>query len=598
MTTQQGVDVLTVILNEEGLSEIYTRADKVSDPRSEHYGQYCDRAELSRLTAPPEHGRHTALSWFESKGMRVHEGPSPQLFQVEATAAQLETAFGPEYYDWLRSAANGASPRGSWGLPMDIGGFIKAIHLHQVNSPGEIALLTHGISSSNPDDLMDDADRAPEAREQKIPADLGGFSVADIRDIYGFPAEWDGEGETIGLLNLAGDPDIDDLQAFWRANGIERDNPVTIAIGGQRPTTHGFLAKLEATMGAAWIGALAPKAQLVIYNIDTSQVADPWSTMLHAAANDTANQPSVLVSTWTTPAEDYFRVQGMRVFADAMRQASLLGITVVAASGDWGVCDGRPGLVRDSRHVVAAAWPQTVFPAVEDLVLSVGGSMITHRNPLTELAWSGPLPPSRALRRVIPFRLFATSGGFSRDIPQPAWQRSLVSVTGPPYSRGTNIPAVTPFGRGYPDVAIAAAGPSVQRLATSPLSLTGYQLVVEGKWIDYAGGTSISAPVWAAIVACLNQARRKRGMPRVGFINPLLYDMALRPMDREDDKPFRDVVGGNSDVIVWAVFADGEAQSFRLAGYDSRPGWDPVTGLGVPRVDRLIDMATRTTSTP
>ena len=80
-----------------------------------------------------------------------------------------------------------------------------------------------------------------------------------------------------------------------------------------------------------------------------------------------------------------------------------MGVTMVAASGDWGVYDGRPSTAVDDIEVAEAPWPHGVFPSVEDYVLSVGGTMITSRHPLTELAWSGPLPPNDELRRFLPF---------------------------------------------------------------------------------------------------------------------------------------------------------------------------------------------------
>lgn len=587
--TKTGSNVLTVVLNEEGTAAIYSLAHKVSDPDGEDYGKYVDRAEMDRLATPAPGGRERCEQWFEERDMRILDRPTPQMFLAEATDQELEAAFGPDYSDWLRMSINGGAARGRWGLPADISGLIKAIHLHTVDSPGELSLLNHGIYRDRAPDTMDHAERAPLASEDGIPANLGGFSVDDIRRIYGFPDPWDGSGETIALLNLAGVPDPGDLQTFWRANRVDRDDPVHVTIGGPREEHPGFLAKLEATMSAAWIGALAPGAKLVIYDVNTETVADPWSTMVAMAVTDKDNAPSILVSTWTTPETEYYRAHGGRVFSDAMRQATALGITAVVATGDWGVYCGRPSVRRGTRKAVAAAWPHAVFPAVEDQVLAVGGTMITGREPLTELAWSGPLPPNRALREAMPFRLFATSGGFSQQVPVPPWQRALI---GPErvFSRGTNIPAVTPFGRGYPDVALMAAGPSVQREPGVPLSSLGYQLVIEGRWIDYAGGTSMAAPVWATIIARMNQARRTRGKPRVGFINPLLYKLAKQFDDTPERSPFRDITSGNSDVILDAVFQEGAAQSYRLAGYDAQASWDPVSGLGVPRVGRLIEL--------
>jgi tripeptidyl-peptidase-1 len=93
----------------------------------------------------------------------------------------------------------------------------------------------------------------------------------------------------------------------------------------------------------------------------------------------------------------------------------------------------------------------------------------------------------------------------------------------------------------------------------------------------------MAAPIWAAIVARTNQARRVAGLPRLGFANPLLY--GLRDAQ---PAPFREVTAGGADVSLLAVNSHGRAAAYHLHGYVCQTGWDPVTGLGVPDVARLV----------
>jgi subtilase family serine protease len=129
-----------------------------------------------------------------------------------------------------------------------------------------------------------------------------------------------------------------------------------------------------------------------------------------------------------------------------------------------------------------------------------------------------------------------------------------------------------------------AAGPAIQRKTGEGLSSQSYQAVVGGQWIDYAGGASIAAPIWAAIIARANQARRAAGLPRVGFVNPLLYQL-----QNATPAPFRQITIGAADVAMTVVNRHGQAVTYDLPGYECRDGWDPVTGLGVPNVTNLIE---------
>jgi subtilase family serine protease len=79
------------------------------------------------------------------------------------------------------------------------------------------------------------------------------------------------------------------------------------------------------------------------------------------------------------------------------------------------------------------------------------------------------------------------------------------------------------------------------------------------------GGTSAVAPMWAGLIARLNQAV---GGP-VGFINPTLYRLLRSSV-------FTDITSGNNDV--------GKDNG----GYSARAGWDCCTGLGTPLGTALL----------
>ena len=99
-------------------------------------------------------------------------------------------------------------------------------------------------------------------------------------------------------------------------------------------------------------------------------------------------------------------------------------------------------------------------------------------------------------------------------------------------------------GRGVPDVA-GNADP-----------MTGYRVLVDGQ-AQVIGGTSAVAPLWAALIARLNQ---KLGRP-LGDVHAALYQLG--------GKGFRDITSGN------------------IGSYQAASGWDPCTGLGSPQGEAL-----------
>ena len=128
----------------------------------------------------------------------------------------------------------------------------------------------------------------------------------------------------------------------------------------------------------------------------------------------------------------------------------------------------------------------------------------------------------------------SSGGGKSMYFNRPAWQ------TGSGITGGRRL---------VPDVS-SAADPQ-----------EGAFLVLNGRTVQI-GGTSWSAPVWAGFCALMNEARQKSGKATLPFLNPLIYPLAA--------KGFRNITKGSNGV------------------YHATPGFDLVTGLGVPNVQKLI----------
>ena len=134
----------------------------------------------------------------------------------------------------------------------------------------------------------------------------------------------------------------------------------------------------------------------------------------------------------------------------------------------------------------------------------------------------------------------SSGGGKSIFFARPAWQT------------GKGVPAGRK--RLVPDVSLAA-DPS-----------TGAFLVLNGTVVQM-GGTSWSAPVWAGFCALLNEARSKARKPFLPFLNPLPYPL-------QGTACFRDIRVGNS------------------GDFSAGPGYDLVTGPGVPNVKELMKALT------
>ncbi|KAI9242867.1 MAG: peptidase S53 propeptide [Podila humilis] len=332
---------------------------------------------------------------------------------------------------------------------------------------------------------------------------------------YSFPSEFNGidlngSGQTIAIIELGGGFDQNDLATFFRDVDISLPTVTAVSVGADNNSTRNPSGPDgEVMLDIEVAGAVVPKANFAVYfapNIGSKGFLDA----VGAAIYDAQRKPSVVSISWGLP-EDYVTQTALDAFHEMFLHASQMGITICVASGDHGTAD------EDLEE-----WDGTLHvdhPAADPNVLSCGGTQIdSHGN---DVVWNGNDG-------------WTGGGGISK------------SFSTPPYQSRASLPVSIAHGntgRGVPDIAMNATN-YYTRVGTSETA---------------SGGTSAVAPLMAALVARLNQAKQKR----VGFLNPFLYANGGRGV-------VHDVKVGNN----------GFAGQYR--GYEAGPGWDACTGLGTP----------------
>ncbi|KAH0625306.1 hypothetical protein JD844_033815 [Phrynosoma platyrhinos] len=127
-------------------------------------------------------------------------------------------------------------------------------------------------------------------------------------------------------------------------------------------------------------------------------------------------------------------------------------------------------------------------------------------------------------------------------------------------------------GRAYPDLAALSDNYWV---VSNRIPLPWRSLV----WNNWDMGVSCvqaSTPVVAGVFALINDRRLQRGLPPLGFLNPVLY----RLQDQGHGTALYDVTSG---CHLSCLDATVEGQ-----GFCAMPSWDPVTGWGTPNFPELL----------
>ena len=334
----------------------------------------------------------------------------------------------------------------------------------------------------------------------------GAFTPAQVAQAYSFPTGATGAGETIGIIELGGGYNTGDLNTYF---GGKAPTITSISVDGGAnqpgvdPDSDG-----EVMLDIEVAGSVAPGARIVVYFAPNTDQG--FHDAITTAVQDTVNHPSVISISWGGP-EDSWTTQAATAMLEACTDAAGVGVTITAASGDNGATDG----VSDGKLHVD-------LPASLPPVLGCGGTKLTLSGSQikTEVVWNETANGEGA-----------TGGGVSNIDPLPAYQ----TKAGVPLQKNTQFK-----GRGVPDVA-GNADP-----------VTGYEVRVDGQ-NTVIGGTSAVAPLWAGLIALLNQ---QIGKP-VGFLHPALYQLI-------GTSAFHQILKGNN------------------GAYDAGPNWNACTGLGSP----------------
>lgn len=371
----------------------------------------------------------------------------------------------------------------------------------------------------------------------------------------------DGQGETVVLPELAEsrvNPPLvtdmrQDMAAFdslyhLPAARMRVDSTLT---GARSP----WLAFGEEVLDVEMVHALAPDATLVILLLPTNSLDNTTNTV--SAAVDALRRGSAEGGVLSISAASQIggehcvtRAQADSVNA-ALQTAASRHVTVVAASGDIGA-------VAEPCDVYAALAGTGTFTPVKEvnllasdpLVLGAGGTSLTASH--TTGAWQAETAFGLADGSAgSPFQ--ASGGGFSRLFSRPGYQDGVRGI-------GTT--------RGVPDVAADASG----RVDLG-------MVLRNGSWsmIRDGGGTSASAPIWAALIALADQYAGRH----LGFVNTAIYQIARGPHYHQ---AFHDITAGNSTA---------EFPPTTITGYQAGAGWDPVTGWGSPDAQVLVPLLAR-----
>ncbi|CAN8102435.1 unnamed protein product [Discula destructiva] len=623
---------MRVGLKQRNLEDGASLLRDISNPRSASFGRHMSSEEVTDLFAPSQASVDAVMNWLMSSGIsaeRLSISANKQWIQFDAQAQEVEEIMVADFYVFEHSATGTKNVAvDEYHLPQDIQEHVDYITpgIKMRPDPRELKKLKSKRHAEEP------AKRSTQATNTLVDGDAKGLALipnfntsiltpancgkyvtaACMRDQYGIPNNTlASPGNELGIFETLNDHYSKyDLDAFFSTlypyipNGTYPIEKLVDGATGSSEETG--LPEEEAGVESdldfmsAWPliwpqGTVLFQSDDQFYELNQSSLTTPYlgfyntffdaidgSYCTYSAYGETGDctaaecldpsypdpngyqgrlqcgvfEPTNVISISYGGGESDLPAYYLKRQCNEIMKLGLQGTTVVMSSGDSGV----GSYEGDFGYETGCAGPEgTVFYPDADAtcpyVLAVGSTQFDAVS-----NGSTTFTESSTAR-------FPSGGGFSNYFDAPSWQTSHIesyfdevslSFTGYE-TAGTNFSDVGDGvyhigGRGYPDV--SAIGDY-------------FIMYTEGGWYS-VGGTSLSAPVWGAVLTLVNEHRLALNKTTIGFVHEILYS---------HPEVFNDVVKGSNP-------------NCESTGFLAASGWDPVSGLGTPNFPKLLDLLT------
>ncbi|KZV71302.1 subtilisin-like protein [Peniophora sp. CONT] len=514
---------LRLALKQGDMAGLEERLYAVSTPSSAEYGKFLSKEQVEAFVAPKQDTTDAVNAFLTQAGLKS-EVITPAADQISITLPvhQANELFDANFETFTHTSTGKQAVRAlAYSLPADLAPHVEFVHPTVVfpqfvrNHPmASFPLPASAVSAVTNSSITPDA----------VPASCASVvTPACLQALYGIPTT--PAVQASNVLGVSGFIEqfaqTADLRTFLA--GLRPDLPASTTFttllvdGGSNPQAARD-AGVEADLDTQYTVGVASGVPTVFISVGENNrdgidgFQDIITTLL--AEN---NPPKVLTTSYGFNEPDLTTTLANNL-CNAHMQLGARGTSILFSSGDGGVSG--------SQSQTCTTFIPT-FPSGCPFLTSVGAT-----TGITETAAD------------------FSSGGFSNIFARPSYQAADVSAYLTKLGN-TNRGKFSTTGRAFPD--IAAQGENVE--------------IVVGGQAGLVAGTSCSSPIFASVIALLNDRLISAGKAPLGFLNPFLYSTGAAALN--------DITTGSNP-------------GCNTNGFPAEAGWDPVTGLGTPNFAKLL----------
>jgi Pro-kumamolisin, activation domain/Bacterial Ig-like domain (group 3) len=504
--------------------------------------------------------------WLQQQGFTVSGvSRSRNRITFSGSVGQIETAFGTEMHRYSVNGEAHFAPSSDLSVPAALLGTVQTVanlsdfrpHSHVRVGPPQ---AVHGNFTSG-----------QSGNHYLTPKDVD--TIYDITPAYN--AGYTGTGQSIAIVGQSAVV-LTDISNFQTAAGLTAKAPTVTLVPASGTSTPVTGDELESDLDLEYSGAIAPGASINFVYTGNNPSYGAFDALEYAVDN----QLAPIISSSYGECETNLTISEYNSLSGVLAQAALQGQTVISAAGDDGStdCSGETNLTTTQQTALAVD-----FPGSSQYVTSMGGTefaaaSVASTNTTYWNASPGSTDVVSSALSYIPEGVWnddaqgggvlsAGGGGVSAYTPQPTWQSNVAGIPA-----GSN--------RMVPDIALDASpynapylfcSSDTQATGVSGSCTNGFR-DSNNEYLTTAGGTSFDAPIFAGMVAVINQARGFTAGQ--GPVNNTLYGLASNSTNYA--AAFHDITSGSNECTAGATLCAGAGETEYAAG----PGYDEASGLG------------------
>jgi hypothetical protein len=534
-------------------------------------------------------------AWLQQQGFSIDwVARSRNAIRFSGTVNQVELAFQTQMHIYKVDGEQHFAPSTPLSLPSAFAGTIESVRgisdfrlkpMHILANKGPRPEYTFYGNSTTQYVLFAPGD-------VKVAYDVTPLTTANIT----------GAGQTIAVMGQS-QISVTDIENFQTASGLPIKDPTLVLVPGTGSSAVSSGDQGESDLDLEWSGAMAPGANIVLVYAGNSNASNGVFDSIQFAIDEKIGDIITLSYGACELELNTFTQDSL------YQQASSQGQSIIASSGDTGstACFGYNNLTTTQQQSLAVN-----YPASSAYVTAVGGTEITAANDVVGPFWAtAPSQSTITLTSALKYipevawnddaydvtngctsSCLSSSGGGASSLyaVKPAWQ---ASVPGIPSDSKRDLPDVSLYSSpDLPGYLYCTSDQSDWYTGHQTGSCVNGQFYDANGYFSIAGGTSFAAPIFAGMVALINQ--KANYVTGTGFLNPSLYTLASNSATYAS--AFHDVTAGSNYCL--AGTATGSCSSSGATeGYPATVGYDLVTGLGSVDLNNLATAWTASTTT-